>query len=175
MKISTTRFGDLEITDRDIMTFAGGIVGFENLSRFIIVDASDDSLVMWLQSVDDGVLAFPIIEPRVFNPDYGFKPSPIDLKDLDLENLGEADVYTVLTIPQDVREMSANLKAPLIINRVKRVGKQVVLQNNKWSIRHPVYTALKSHMLAIVNTDTAKLQLDKGSDRNYSPRAEKTL
>lgn len=174
MKISTTRFGGLELAEEDMITFREGVLGFENLSRFVLMEPSDESLVMWLQSVDDGSLAFPVIEPRIINGDYDFKPLPIDLKDLDLESLSGAEIYAVLTIPKDTREISANLKAPLVVNCARKIGKQVVLQNNKWPIRYPIYAALRSHMMTIANMGESKMEPDK-PELVYSLRRERTL
>jgi flagellar assembly factor FliW len=116
VKIKTTRFGELEVDKKDVIEFTEGLLGFENQKKFFIVDPGDQTLILWLQSTDDAGTAFPIIEPKIFQPNYMVKLLPVELNSLALENLQNASVYTVLTIPQNVTEMSANLKAPIIIN-----------------------------------------------------------
>lgn len=156
MKVSSVRFGDLEVSTEDTLIFNEGILGFENLTRFFIVDPGDDTLVMWLQSLEDGAIAFPIIEPQVFRPEYAVDLLPFELRGLELENMTNAKIYTILTIPQDVTEMSANLKAPIIINRSKNIARQIVLQDNKLSVRHKMYKELKAHIITIANTRSEK-------------------
>ncbi len=68
MKVTTTRFGELEVDKKDFISFKEGLLGFEHLKRFFIVDPGDQTLILWLQSVDDSSVAFPIIEPKIFQP-----------------------------------------------------------------------------------------------------------
>lgn len=151
MKITTTRFGDLQVEEKDIISFREGILGFENITRFFIVDPGDNTLIMWLQSIDDGAVAFPIIEPKIFNPEYIVKLLPSELKSLELENLNSAIIYSILTIPQDVTQMSANLKAPIVINSSTNLARQIVLQDNKLSVRFEMYKELKKHIVSLAS------------------------
>lgn len=151
MKIKTTRFGELEVDKKDIIEFTEGLLGFENLKKFFIVDPGDQTLILWLQSTDDAGTAFPIIEPKIFQPNYMVKLLPVELNSLALENLSNASVYTVLTIPQNVTEMSANLKAPVIINNKTKMARQIVLQDSKLEVRFKMYMDLKKY---IVNYST---------------------
>ena len=151
MKIKTTRFGELEVDKKDIIEFTEGLLGFENQKKFFIVDPGDQTLILWLQSIDDAGVAFPMIEPKIFQPNYMIKLLPVELNSLALENLQSASVYTVLTIPQNVTEMSANLKAPIIINNKTKLARQIVLQDSKLEVRFKMYADLKKY---IVNYST---------------------
>jgi flagellar assembly factor FliW len=143
VKVKTTRFGELEVNPNDIVTFSEGLLGFENLKKYFVVDPGDSTLILWLQSTEDEKVAFPVIEPKIFKPDYIAKLLPADLNGLDLESLQAAKLYSILTIPATVTEMSANLKAPVVINSAKKVGKQIVLQDSKLSVKHEMYKELK--------------------------------
>lgn len=147
MKIKTTRFGELEVDKKDIIEFTEGLLGFENQKKFFIVDPGDQTLILWLQSTDDAATAFPIIEPKIFQPNYMVKLLPVELNSLALENLQNASVYTVLTIPQNVTEMSANLKAPVIINNKTKMARQIVLQDSKLEVRFKMYMDLKKYIM----------------------------
>ena len=151
MKITTTRFGELEVDKKDIIEFTEGLLGFENLKKFFIVDPGDQTLILWLQSTDDAGTAFPIIEPKIFQPNYMIKLLPVELNSLALENLQNASVYTVLTIPQNVTEMSANLKAPIIINNKTKMSRQIVLQDSKLEVRFKMYMDLKKYIVNYSN------------------------
>ena len=152
MKVSTIRFGDLEVEEGGVLFFHEGILGFEKLTRFAIVDPGDDTLIMWLQSLDDGSLAFPIIEPQVFWPNYIVKLMSSELESLGLESIAKAKIYSILTIPKDVTKMSANLKAPIVINSFRNIARQIVLQDNKLSVQHEMYRELKAHIITVANT-----------------------
>lgn len=166
MKIKTTRFGELEVDKKDIIEFTEGLLGFENLTKFFIVDPGDQTLILWLQSVDDANTAFPIIEPKIFQPNYMIKLLPVELNSLQLENLANASVYTILTIPQNVTEMSANLKAPIIINNKTKIARQIVLQDSKLEVRFKMYMDLKKYIVNYSSDDSKRtnVQLSESNE-----------
>ena len=154
MKINTTRFGELEVDKKDIITFTEGLLGFEQLQKFFIVDPGDQTLILWFQSVDDPATAFPIIEPKIFKPDYIVKLLPAELASLDLDSINDASIYTILTIPKNVTEMSANLKAPIVINNKSKKARQIVLQDSKLEVRCLMYKELKKYIVAYASDDS---------------------
>lgn len=156
MKVKTTRFNELEVDKKDIIEFTEGLLGFENLKKFFIVDPGDQTLILWLQSIDDAATAFPIIEPKIFQPNYMVKLLPVELNSLSLDNLQNASVYTILTIPQNVTEMSANLKAPIIINNKTKMARQIVLQDSKLEVRFKMYMDLKKYIVNYSSDDSKR-------------------
>lgn len=156
MKVKTTRFGELEVNPTDLVTIAEGLFGFENLKKYFVVDPGDSTLILWLQSTEDEKVAFPIIEPKIFKPDYIAKLLPADLNGLELETLQAAKLYSILTIPGNVTEMSANLKAPIVINSSKKIGKQIVLQDSKLSVKHEMYKELKTYIVNFSSDDAKR-------------------
>jgi flagellar assembly factor FliW len=166
VKINTTRFGELEVAKQDILTFKEGLLGFDNLHKFFVVDPGDQTLILWLQSTEDESVAFPIIEPRIFKPDFTISLLPIEMQSVGIQNISEASVYTILTIPQNVTEMSANMKAPIIINNKSKVARQIVLQNNKLEVRYPMYKALKSYIVSYSSDDSRRTTVEAPS---YQP------
>ena len=79
VKIESTRFGTIEVPEDTILTFPSGMIGFGDLHRYSIVKQREDSVFLWLQSVDDGALAFPIVLPWVFYWDYEVQLSDEDM------------------------------------------------------------------------------------------------
>lgn len=181
MKIKTTRFGELEVNPNDVITFSEGLLGFENLKKYFVVDPGDSTLILWLQSTEDDKVAFPIIEPKIFKPDYIAKLLPADLNGLELETLQTAKLYSILTIPANVTEMSANLKAPVVINSAKKVGKQIVLQDSKLSVKHEMYRELKTYIVSFSSDDARRtnvespIALETGDFKPSAPTATRTL
>ncbi len=155
MKVSTVRFGNLEVNENDVITFSDGLLGFEALKRFCIVDPADDTLIMWLQSMESPEVAFPILEPKIFKADYKVRLSASELRLLRLDGMASSSVlvYSILTIPEDVTTMTANLKAPIVINAADQRGRQVVLQENDYTVRYPIYKELLS---VVISSGSAK-------------------
>lgn len=156
MKIQTSRFGALDVQDADLIQITEGLLGFETLKRFFIVDPADETLVLWLQSADQADVAFPILEPKLFKHDYKVRLSANELRALKMDSITkkEALVYCVLTIPEDVTKLTANMKAPVVINADERVGRQVVLQENDYNVKASIYRELVAVMLSMAQSRT---------------------
>lgn len=169
MKIQTTRFGELEVNKNDIINFKEGILGFDALKRFFVVDPGDQTLILWLQSVEDGSIAFPVIEPKIFKHDYTVKLVPAEFTSLELEDLNGASIYTIITIPQNVTEMTANLKAPIIINNKVKVARQIVLQDSKLEVKHPMYLDLKKYIVTYASDDSKRTRVTKAAEQVEAP------
>ncbi len=174
MKVNTTRFGELQVNNEDIINFSEGLLGFESLSKFFVVDPGDSTLILWLQSVENPSIAFPIIEPKIFKPDYIAKLLPGDMNSVELENLADAKIYSILTIPSDITNMSANLKAPVVINNDKKIAKQIVLQDNKLSVKYEMYKELKSYIVAYASNDAKRTTVTEPTVSTPAASTEET-
>lgn len=147
--VKTGRFGSLEVIDEEKIKIPQGIFGFPEYTEFCLVDPGDDTLILWLQSLQNPDLVIPVLEPKVFKPDYVVRLSAAELRELKLDKVSQAAVLSLLTIPDDVAQMTANLRAPIVINLKDQLAKQVVLQENEYSIKHPMFKELRAHLLTI--------------------------
>lgn len=161
MKIQSVRFGELEVNADEVVYIPEGILGFPQFTRYCLVDSGDDTLILWMQSLDDAAIAFPVLEPKIFKGDYLVKLSAQELSTLKLSNINQAVVLTILTIPRDVTQMTANLKAPVVINLREQIGKQVVLQENEYTLKHPMFKELKTHLTTIQSAKAAQQAADE--------------
>lgn len=147
MKVQTSRFGVVEIGTDDLIEFPEGLLGFNALRKFVLLDDPTDDIFAWLQSCDDGSVAFPVLEPELFSDSYHIQLTKHDLEALKL-SLGEGfRTFMVITIPQDPTQMTANMKAPLVINVNCRLGRQCVLQDNQLAIREPIFSKLQQRVV----------------------------
>ena len=151
MKIETRLFGNIEIDVNKIINFSDGIIGFEDLKQFMIMhDAeSEKSKILWLQSLDDGNIALPVIDPLMIKSDY----NPV-VEDELFKNIGELVdgeifVLTTLTVPADITKITTNLKAPIVINPVTLKGCQIIVDNDDYVVRYPIYDILKLSLIHI--------------------------
>lgn len=152
MKFQTTRFGDVAITPGDTLEFTEGLLGFGQLRRFVLIDDPNDEIFAWLQSCENGEVAFPVLEPELFAHNYQIELSKSDLEALDLKSVKDGRLMAIITIPSDPTLMTANLKAPIVINTTKRLARQCVLQDNALPIREPIFTKLQQRVVQQPNT-----------------------
>lgn len=147
MNIHTSRFGLISITNDDVIQFPEGLLGFNELRRFVLLDDPSDEIFAWLQSCDEPGIAFPLLEPELFTTTYSVSLTKHDLEVLGLLTKEGIRCFSIITIPQDPTQMTANLKAPIVINVAKRVARQCVLQDNSLAIREPIFTRLQQRVV----------------------------
>lgn len=143
IKVKTTRFGEVEVKDKDVITLPNGLIGFPELKRYVMLDHDKDSPFKWLQSLDDGAIAFVLINPLLFKPDYTVEVTEAEVSDLDLKAEEDAVISVIITMPSNPQNMTANLKAPLVFNLKNRRGKQVILNNSAYTTRHNILEEVK--------------------------------
>ena len=140
--VQTTRFGELEtvsVAEEAIVAFPDGLPGFERHTTFALLEHERLAPFLWLQSVEDPYIGFLVIEPTLLVNDYSFDLNDPDVELLDLGDDVQPRVLAVIVVPEDVRAMTANLQAPLVVNPTSRLGKQVILTDERFSLRHPVF------------------------------------
>jgi flagellar assembly factor FliW len=149
LKVKTTRFGEIEIKLDDTLELPAGLIGFPELKRYVLLDHDNKgSPFKWLQSLDDGAIAFVLINPLLFKPDYMVEVTEAEVSDLDLKNEEDAVISVIVTIPTNPQNMTANLKAPLVFNLRNRRGKQLVLSNSAYTTRHNIMEEVRKQSQA---------------------------
>ncbi|MZG53912.1 MAG: flagellar assembly protein FliW [Nitrospinae bacterium] len=138
MRVDTSRFGTLEISEKEIIRFPEGLYGFEKETEFTLLpfNPNVESPMEWMQSLKSSHLAFVITDPFLYLPDYKLKLSEEDKKIVELSSEDHFLTRAIVTIPENYAEMTANLIAPLIINKEKAIAKQFVLTNMDYDTRH---------------------------------------
>lgn len=131
-------FKDLVYSKDDIISFPSGIPGFEKSRHFVIVSISEYAPFEWLVCTDGSPLRFAIINPLLFEPAYEPALMKEQLGDLCLEKPDDILLYSIVTIRENPLESTANLVGPLIINRVKRLGKQIIVDDERYSTQEPI-------------------------------------
>ena len=140
MNIETLKFGNIEIDESRIFDFVLPIIGFDELSKFIIIEPNKETLFKWLQSIEDPGLAFPIISVASLNYDYSIDISDDVVQSLDIKNVESLLVMNVTSIPQDnPRGTTINLLAPLIFNLDNQRAGQIVLSGSGYDISYPMF------------------------------------
>lgn len=147
MQIKTRSFGTIDIDDAKVITFENGLFGFEQYKKWVLLyDSSTNEApnIQWLQSAEEELLALPVMMPVMVIPEY----NPI----VEYSTLGcigkwseeSITVLVTVTVPQDIKNTSVNLKAPIIVNTDTMKGCQLIAENPDYEIKHSIYTVLKA-------------------------------
>lgn len=178
MVIKTTRFGQVELNSEDVLTFHEGLLGFQDLRQFVLLDDPNDDIFAWLQSCELPSIAFPVLEPEIFGHKYSVNLNRTDMESLKMQ-AGQAPAFlNIITIPDDPTQMTANIKAPIVINLEQKIARQCVLQDNNLAIKEPIFTKLQSRVvqnpqtpiksqgrqfdMTVKVSDSGKGQIDQG-------------
>ena len=147
--IQTTRFGAVHLPEggHEVVTFVEGMLGFPHLNTFVFLDDPNDEIFAWLQSCQDPQVAFPILEPELFVENYKVNLTSQEKEELGLNTSGAFRLYTIVTIPDDATQMTANLKAPIVLNPGLRRARQCVLADNTLAIREPIFQKLQQRLV----------------------------
>lgn len=123
---------------KKIITFTNGILGLEQFKRYVLLDHPGTDIIKWLEAVDEPKIALPVANPFHFLPDYTPKISRENLLQLNITSSEEALVLCVLTIGANTKEITINLKAPIIINAASRLADQFIAENSEYNVREPL-------------------------------------
>jgi flagellar assembly factor FliW len=140
MILATTRFGELTISGDDILSFVDGLIGMEELRRWVLLADAQNSALGWMQSVDRPDVALAVVSPRRFLPEYQARVSRRDILPLKLAAPGDAQILVIVS--QSGAALSLNLKAPLVINLDQRLGRQVIARDDH-AVQHPLTAPLR--------------------------------
>lgn len=139
MKVTTTRFGELELPDGQLWCFPEGLLGFAAVKLYFILANPKGGPFQWLQAVEPGSLAFVVCDPLLFKPDYRVKVRREDLDSIELEEVEDGFVLVILRIPQDPQKITANLQGPLVFNPKKMLAKQLVLPGPEYGTKYELF------------------------------------
>lgn len=144
MKVDTVKFGELDVDEKQIITMTKPVLGFEQLQRYVIVETEDFEPFKWFQALDDPEVAFVVVDPLLFFPEYTIEVNPREIEELQVADVDDVLTYSIITIPSDYIRMTANLQGPLLINSDTRLAKQLVLVNSHYKIKHRLFEQVET-------------------------------
>ncbi len=124
MKIVNKQFGEIEYEANQVFKFDGGILGFEDLTEFLLI-TEQDSHFCWLTSITEPEIIFPVFAIKLLQEEY--------------VNEGEFEPYGIVKFDKDPQNITVNLKAPVFINQNKKVGFQKILENENYQVDYPLF------------------------------------
>ncbi len=141
MQVRTTLTGvesTIDVPAEQVYAFEPALGGFPEYRRYVLIPEAD-SPVEWLQSVDDPAVAFALVEPFLFVPEYAFEIPEQDVQALGLRSTDDAVVRCIVTLREDPADITANLLAPLVFCRRTHLARQIILQDADMPMRHPLF------------------------------------
>lgn len=145
MKAATRLFGEIEIDESKIITFEDGIIGFPDMKKFTLIfdeEKEGRPSISWLQSMDEPEIAFPVMDPLFVCETYNPSVEEELLKNLGTIKGDNLYVLVTVTVPQNIKELAVNLKAPIVINTDTRKASQIIVEDDL-PVRYRIYEILE--------------------------------
>jgi flagellar assembly factor FliW len=136
----------MDVNESELIHMKGAILGFESYSRFVLlIHDRNHTPLWWLQSADDANLAFVVVNPLVIKPDYNPIFSEADLEFLKIEKTEDIAFMAIVTVRADPLRVTANLRAPILVNAANRTASQVILNDPSHPIQYDVLAGGSGH------------------------------
>jgi flagellar assembly factor FliW len=139
MELKTKYHGVRHYDEKDIITFKKGIPGLEHLKKYIIFPAEENEMFYILQSIEDLAIGLILISPFNVLKDYEFKLDEDKKEELGISSHEDILIMNTVTLSSKIESITANLKAPLVININKKIGEQIILDNSDYPIKYPLF------------------------------------
>ncbi|MGH4121138.1 flagellar assembly protein FliW [Clostridium sp.] len=139
MEIVTKYHGVVSYSEEDVIVFKKGLPGFKELKKFIIFPLKSNEAFSILHSIENIAIGLVLVSPFTILIDYEFKIPETNLKELGIEIPEDVEVLTTVTLNSNIENMTTNLKAPIIINIKAKLGEQLILDNDKYKVKEPLF------------------------------------
>ncbi|WP_055668149.1 flagellar assembly protein FliW [Desnuesiella massiliensis] len=138
MKLETKYHGVLNYEEEEIITFPNGMLGFENLNKFIMFSAEENPMFTILHSLDDKDIGFLVISPFEVMENYEVKLSDNIIQQLNITEEKDVILLNTVTLNTKVENITVNLRAPIVINIKQKLGEQIIVDNEEYLIKYPL-------------------------------------
>lgn len=139
-----TKIGTMHVKKEDIISFPKGILGFDEYHEYVVIK-QEESVFSFLQSVEEPDLSFVIIMPELVRSDYSVQLQKEDIELLQIASPDDGRVYAIVTIPENVADMTVNLQAPVVINSKRRIGMQIIVSGDTYHTKHNVIAEMQKN------------------------------
>jgi flagellar assembly factor FliW len=139
MEIVTKHHGVITYNEEDVIVFKKGLPGFKELKNFIIFPLESNETFSILHSIEDIEIGLVLVSPFTITLNYEFKIPDTFIKELQISRQEDILVLTTVTLNSNIEDMTTNLKAPMIINIKEKLGEQLILDNDKYKTKEPLF------------------------------------
>lgn len=139
IKIPTKYFDEVEIDEGKLIYFDDGIPGFEDKHKFTLIAGEGMEDLHFLQSTEDPNVCFMLMYPSLLIGEYDIEITDDVVRKLDIKVPEDVGVYTIMNMGDDLKNSTANLKAPILVNFKNHKGIQGILEDTKYAMREYVF------------------------------------
>lgn len=139
MKILTKYHGEKEYDEKDIITFDKGLPGFEGLKKFIMFPVEENEVFNILHSIEDQNIGLIVVSPFYVKDDYEVDISDSCIEGLNIKETEDVLVLNTVTVSSNIKNITVNLQAPIIINIKDKKGEQIIIDKDKYPIKYPIF------------------------------------
>lgn len=139
MELNTKYHGIIKYNEDEIINFKKGMPGFQNLKKFILFPVEENNLFSVLHSVEEDNIGFIVVSPFNVEDGYEIELSDSLLNELNIKQEKDVIIFNTVTLSSDIKKITSNLKAPIVINIKDRLGEQIILNDEKYQIKHPLF------------------------------------
>ncbi|RHW65658.1 flagellar assembly protein FliW [Clostridium botulinum] len=139
MNLNTKYHGCIEYEEKDVIYFEKGIPGFQELKKFIIFPVEDNDVFSVFHSIEKEDMGIIVTSPFNIEKDYEIQLEEEQRKKIELQNEKDALVLNTVTLNPDIDKITVNLRAPIIINIKEKIGEQIIINSDKYSVKHPLF------------------------------------
>jgi flagellar assembly factor FliW len=136
LKFKTEINGVIDFDEKDVIVFKHGLPGFESLNKFVLMELDEYSPFKILHSIEDKNVGMVTISPFHVMGDYEIDLSNNVIEELNIDNAEDVLVLSTVTLNNQVSKFTTNLRAPIIVNLKNNLGYQIILDEEKYSIKH---------------------------------------
>lgn len=135
VRFKSEKLGEIEYDETQVISFSEGMLGFPDYTRYVLVQSEKGPFV-WLQSLDEPTLAFVVMDPWLYLPEYEPDIPDADVEELEFRAPYNMSVFCVVTVPPNPEEATINLMGPVVVNLDTGQARQVAILNSEYTTRH---------------------------------------
>lgn len=137
MEINTRDFSIVEVQEDAIYEFDEGLYGFEDARNFAVFEKTFEGVsFLYLQCIDSIVPCFLVFEPWDLHPDYRPVLTKEDMDACQVDDIEDLIFLVIASVPESIKNLSINIKSPVVLNPKTRKARQVILQNPDYTVRY---------------------------------------
>ncbi len=133
--VKTKEYGDIQVSDENKIVFKKPIFGFEHLKEYYLILLEEPEQFSLLQSKDDENISFMLTQPRIFVSDYILDIDDTDAELLEIEDHKDIIDYAIVTIPEQIEDVTMNILGPIVINNKNNFAVQSISNTPHYSTK----------------------------------------
>lgn len=138
MKLETRYHGTIEYNENEVIHMVKGMTGFENLNKYVLISVEDNEVFKLLHSIEDEYTGFIVVSPFYVKEDYKVNLSDTIIKELKIQEPSDVMILNTVTLSSDIKKITTNLSAPIIINIKEHLGKQIIINDDESMVKYPI-------------------------------------